>query len=257
MRHFARCWLASLLLSGIAAAIDVNSLKPEGYVSDFAKVVDPAARAGIEAYCRRIESATGAQVALVTINTLDGEPVEDFANNLFRAWGIGKKGADEGVLLLLAVQDHRSRLEVGRGAEAYLSAGYSGSLLREMRPALRTNNYGEALSIAVQKLGADIAKAKGVTLGETATRQRPPPRPSVGDIPWPILLGGALLLFWILSRGGGGGGFLPGMILGNLLGGSSYGGGRGGGGFGGSDSSDSFGGFGGGDSGGGGASSDW
>jgi uncharacterized protein len=256
MKHIARCWLASLLLIGTASAVDVNSLKPEGYVSDFAKVVDPASRAEVERYAARLEAATGAQLAIVTLNTLDGEPIEDFTNNLFRKWGVGQKGKDEGILLLLVVKDHRSRLEVGRGAEAYLSAGYSGSLLRQMRDPLRAGNYGEAVSVGAHALGDKVAQAKGVSI-DTAPRRRRPPQRSVGDIPWPVLVGGALLLFWLLSRTGGGGGFLSGMILGNLLGGSSYGGSRSGGGFGGSDSGDSFGGFGGGDSGGGGSSSDW
>ncbi|MEJ7605404.1 MAG: TPM domain-containing protein, partial [Bryobacteraceae bacterium] len=220
--------------------------------------------ADLESYCARVETATGVQMAFVTLNTIEGEPVEDIANDLYRRWGIGQKGKDEGLLLLLVVKDRRSRLEIGRGLEPILTDGTSGTLLREMRESLRANQYGQAMLIAGQSLGEKVASAKGVQIAAPSPRQGMPSRapPQGIDLPWPVLLGGLLLLFWIMTRGsgrggrGGGGGFLPGLLLGNVLGRSSYGG-HSGGGFGGYDSGDSFGGFGGGDSGGGGASSDW
>src|ERR1035438_3629521 len=75
--------------------------KPEGYVSDFAHVIDAASRSQLEAYCTSVEQATGAQMALVTIPSLETEPIEDVANTLYRAWGVGQKGKNEGILLLL------------------------------------------------------------------------------------------------------------------------------------------------------------
>lgn len=253
--------LSLLLLTASAFGLDLAALKPVGYVNDFARVVDSESAAELEGYCARVEKATGVQIALVTLETLEGEPVEDVANDLFRRWGIGQKGEDEGLLLLLAVRDRRSRLEVGRGLEPYITDGTAGALLREMRPALQQQRYGDALRIAARSLGERVARAKSVQIPESS--RIAPRQPSGGDsadIPWPVLIGGIFLLFWIMSssgrRGGGGGGFLPGLILGNLISRSSYAG-RGGGGFGGYDSGDSFGGFGGGDSGGGGASGSW
>jgi uncharacterized protein len=255
--------LAAVLLAiaPLVSAIDIGSLKPQGYVSDFAKVIDSQSKADLESYCSRVEKATGVQMAFVTLDSLEGEPIEDFANDLYRRWGIGQKGKDEGLLLLLAIQDRRSRLEVGRGLEPYITDGTAGSLLREMRPSLQQNRYGDALYTAAQSLGNRISQAKGVPIAqEGPPRRRPAPTSTTIEIPWPLILGGMFLLFWIMgSRGrrrGRGGGFLPGLILGNMMGRSSYGG-YGGGGFGGYDSGDSFGGFGGGDSGGGGASSNW
>src|SRR5260370_32001743 len=128
--------------------IDLTALKPQGYVSDFAGVVDAASKQAIEAYGTRLEAATGAQIALVTMNTLEGEPIEDVANNLFRQWGIGKKGTDEGLLFLIVVKDRRTRLEVGRGLEPIIPDGATGTVLRAMRPALRENNYGQARATA-------------------------------------------------------------------------------------------------------------
>lgn len=258
MLRRSRIPAALLCIAGIAYAVDWKALRPQGYVSDFAGALDAQSKAALEQYCAAVERATGAQMALVTVSTLEGEPIEDVANTIYRAWGVGQKGRNEGVLLLLAINDRRSRLEIGYGLEPILPDGLDGSILREMRPALRQRQYGEALMAAAQQIGSAIARAKNVTLSA-----RPPRRRAQREsIPWPLVLGGFVVLIWLMRsagrRGGGGGfgGFLSGMILGNVLGRSSYGG-RGGGGFGGFDSGDGFGGFGGGDSGGGGASSNW
>src|SRR5262249_51465660 len=139
------------------------------------------------------------------------------------------------------------------------------SILREMRPALRGQRYGEALFAAAKTLGDDVAKAKNVKIDVDLPGQTPPT--TTDTINWPVLAG-ILLLRAVLIRfgrprgysgygGWRGGGFLPGLVLGNMMGRSTWGS-RGSGGFGGYDSGDGgFGGFGGGDFGGGGASSDW
>ena len=241
-----------------ALALDLNSLKPQGYVSDFANVVDAGSRARIEDYAARLEQVTGVQMALVTLKTLDGEPIEDVANTLYRKWGIGKKGKDEGIMLLLAIQDRKDRIEVGYGLEPILPDGFVGSVLREVRPLLRQQQYGEAMLAGASEMGSRIAAAKGVTLDFSLRPQRQAPVSVQRGLPWPIVILGLILLFSLFGRNRGGGGFLTGMIVGNVLGsgrwsGGGFGGydsGRGGGGGG-------FGGFGGGDSGGGGASSDW
>ncbi|MCL4402762.1 MAG: TPM domain-containing protein [Acidobacteria bacterium] len=259
----SKWWRLCALLAfahGIAAAVDWKALKPQGYVSDFAGVVDPASRAQLERYAAATERATGAQMAFVTVATLEGEPIEDVANTIFRAWGVGRKGKDEGALVLLVVADRRMRMEVGYGLEPIIPDGFAGSVLRQMRPALRAGRYGEALMAAAQTIGGRIAQAKGVTIGAPSLRyEKPAP---VESVPWVWLVLAGFLLVWFLGarrRGAvasGGGGFLPGFLLGDIAGRATWGG-RSGGGFGGYDSGDSFGGFGGGDSGGGGASSDW
>jgi uncharacterized protein len=261
-RSLTALWLLAVLP---AFAVDWKALKPQGYVSDFAGVVDAQNRSALEQYSASVEKATGAQLAFVTITTLEREPIEDVANDLFHAWGIGQKNQDNGVLLLLVIGDRSSRLEVGHGLEEILPDGFDGLLLDNMRPELRAGQYGPAMVTAAQAIGEAIAKAKNIKLPPPSAISSTHPRviQQRHDVPWmPILFG--LFLFWLLlrsnSRGGGsGGGFWTGMLLGNLLNDVSYGG-RGGGGFGGYDSggnSGGFGGFGGGDSGGGGASSDW
>jgi len=266
LMHAIRIALAVSASLFPAFGYDWKSLKPQGYVSDFSNVIDAQSRAALEQYAARVEQATGAQMAFVTLPTLEGEPIEDVANDLFHAWGIGKKGQDNGVMLMLVTQDRRSRLEVGHGLEEFLPDGFDGLLLNNMRPELRAGDYGQAMLMAAQAIGQVIAKSRNVDLGAPQAVRHPRPVEHHQSIPvLPILIG--IFIFWALIRaggrggsgGGGGGGFLTGLLLGNLLSNTSYGG-RGGGGFGGFDSGDSgggFGGFGGGDSGGGGASSDW
>ncbi len=261
-RHPIRLVLPLLLLAGALPATDFGGLKPQGFVSDFAGVIDPAAKQQLESYCVSVKAATGAEIALVTVASLEGEPIEDVANVMFRKWGIGSKANNEGILLLLAIGERRSRLEVGYGLEPLIPDGYAGSVIREMRPALRERNYPQALADAARTIGETIAKAKGVQIPANA----PPRRPESPGSGFPIevvFLVGGLILLALVSRGGRGGrggsggtgNFLMGMLLGQLIGGGGRS--RSGGGFGGYDSGDSFGGFGGGDSGGGGASSDW
>lgn len=243
-------------------ALDLNSLKPQGYVSDFAHVLVPQSRQQLEAYCARVEQATGVQMAIVIIDSLDGQPVEDVANALYRKWGIGKKGKDEGVLLLVAMKDHKDRIEVGYGLEPILPDGFVGGVWRQARPLMRQGAYGQAMFAVAEEMGSKIAQAKGVSLDFSLRTRRPAPpqRPVIPFIVIGIII---LVLLSFLSRGGrgsGGGGLLAGMILGNLLGGGrgGWGGGGGFGGYsGGGGGGGGFGGFGGGDSGGGGASGDW
>jgi uncharacterized protein len=255
----AALWLAA----SAGWAVDWKSLKPLGYVSDFAGVVDPASKAQLETYAADLQRATGAQIALVTIPTLQGEPIEDVANTIARAWGVGQKGQNDGILLLMAIRDRRSRLEIGYGLEPVLPDGLDGSILRQMRPALRAGQYGEAMMAAAETLGTTIAHARNVSLTATLPRHL---RPTVANsIPWPAVVGGIfefgflgfLVIYAVRRASGGRRAFQPGSaFLGSpplvLPSGTQSGGG-----FGSFDSSDSFGGFGGGDFGGGGASSDW
>jgi uncharacterized protein len=269
MKASLRLCAGLLCVLAPAFAVDWKALKPQGYVSDFAGVVDQASRAELESYAARVKQATGAELAFVTVQSLQGEPIEDVANDLFHAWGIGRKGEDDGALVLLSVGDHKSRLEVGGGLGGAIPDGMAGLLLDDMRPALRQGQYGAAFVAAAERLGSTIAQSKNVALPPPAAQFHV--RPSTRDsIPWPLILFGIFFLLLLIrgggnrfgGGGGGGHGFWTGMLLGTLLnsGRGGYGGGRDGGGFGGFDSGGGgggFGGFGGGDSGGGGASSDW
>jgi len=261
----------AIFFCAFACALDTSKLKPTGYVNDFAHVIDAGSAAELEAYCGNVERATGAQFAIVTVDSLEDEPVEDVAVRLFKEWGIGKKGTDEGLLVLLAIKDRKNRVEVGYGLEPVIADGYAGSVLRGIRPILRQGNYGGALIAAAQQFGQRVADSKGVTI-EGQTRRLPArgSRNSGSGGFLGIVIAFVILLFILRGLGGRGrggrgggsgvGGFLTGMLLGNLLGGRRSGGwgggGFGGGGWGGGGGG-GFGGFGGGGSGGGGASGGW
>jgi uncharacterized protein len=250
------------LLAGMALpvwSLDTSKLKPTGYVNDFAGTLDAGSKQAIEEYAANLERVTGTQMAIVLVPSLEGDPIEDAANRLYREWGIGQKGKNEGILLLLSIGDRKSRAEVGYGLEPIITDGQAGGILRAIAPILRQGNYGGGLMAAAQEIGQRIAQEKGVDLGGGQVERRVRRRSSGPSIPFPLILIGIFFLLSLLSRGGGGGGgFLTGMILGNMMGGR---GGWGGGGFGGAGGGWSggggFGGFGGGDSGGGGASGGW
>ena len=256
--------LLALALTTAAWGLDVSKLEPSGYVNDFAGVLDAQARQVIETYCGNVERSTGAQIAIVTVKSLEGDTVEDAAVRLFEKWKVGNAKTDEGVLVLLAVEDRKNRIEVGYGLEPVIPDGAAGDVLRAIRPVLRQGDYGGALLAAAQLLGQRIADAKGVAIeGQPQRRRR---NDSEDGIPGIMIV---FILFAIVMsllgggrRGGGGGGdILTGILLGQMMsrrrggGGWSSGGfgGGGGGGWGGG----GFGGFGGGSSGGGGASGGW
>jgi uncharacterized protein len=261
------------LVSAAAYAEKTDQLKPQGYVSDFAGVLSPSGKAQITALCGEVEQKTHAQIAVVTVKTLEGQPIEDFANTLFEKWGIGPKKSGSGVLILLVAEDRKNRIEVGYGLEPILPDGKVGSFLREAVPLLRDNDYDGALLLVTRRVADVIAADRGVTLSGSAPSpaRRPPPQ----DNGWSI--GQILLLLFIIfvvysimkrSGGGGSGRFTPGggsgwwigPVIGSTMGGGRGGwggGGFGGGGFGGGGGGGGFGGFGGGSSGGGGASGSW
>jgi uncharacterized protein len=236
------------------------------------------------------ESLTGTQIAAAVVPSLEGRSVEEYANGLYRAWGIGFKQGDnknKGALLLVALQDRKTRLEVGYGLEGDLPDGLAGEIIRRMRPDLQAGNHSQALEVGVRTLIDTLAEKWNVNLAGIDKRfawrapaEAPPPSPKAIAI-----LLGVFVLFIIFMglaarsarkrgmRMGGGGPaaasdlwWLAPIIFNR--GGGSFGGGswNSSGGWGGNDSGNDsgggsggsdWGGFGGGDSGGGGASDSW
>ena len=251
-----------LLFSLLAHAEPIKDLTPTGYVNDFAHVLDPSATRQMEDICRQIDEKAHAQIAVVTINTLDGNDLESYSIDLAQKWGMGGKGHDRGVLILYVIQDHRARVEVGYGLESILPDGKTGSFQREAIPLMRSGNYSQALLLVTSRVAEVIATDAGIQFTDaqprapTETQYRPQGHLSLGGIAILIIIFLIILvtplrslLFWILFSnifGGRGGGFGGG--------GGGFGGFGGGGGSGGSGG---FGGFGGGSFGGGGASSSW
>jgi uncharacterized protein len=256
MKPGAKPILLTFVLASVAMcarAEPIAQLKPTGYVNDFAHVLDPKAVAQMEEICRQIDQKAHAQIAVVTVHSLDGSDIESYAVNLFKNWGIGDKASNRGVLILYAIDDRKSRIEVGYGLEPILPDGKVGRFQREAIPFMRSGNYSQALLLVTSRVSDVMAKDAGVQLSTpqlapspTGPQEQPAGGISVTGIVLVIIVILVVLLtplrtllFW--------------MLFSSILGGGRGGGYGGGGGFGGG----GFGGFGGGSSGGGGASGSW
>jgi uncharacterized protein len=267
MTHISR-WLALVLLifapSVVLTAESVSTLPaPTGYVNDFAGVLSPSVKANLENLCSQVDRQAHAQIAAVTIKTLDNDqPIDEFATALEEKWKVGKKGTDRGVLMIVVMNPRKYRIEVGYGLEGILNDAKVGDIGRRMVPALRQGDYNTGITLGVQQIAQIITTDAGVTLTLAQPihqyhREQAPAQISFMH----LLLGGGvilLILFFLAKTGNMG---LIFFLLGNLMGGGGgYRGRRGGGGFGDGDGgggSGGFGGFGGGSSGGGGASGDY
>src|ERR1700687_4948833 len=262
LRSFTLVSLSLLYLLAAFPALAENprNIHPSGYVTDLAGVIAPDTKARLEALCREVEEKTGAQIAVVTVHSLEGDSVENYAVDLYKQLGVGSKRDNRGVLLLVAPAEHKYRVEVGYGLEPVINDARAGDAGRAMVPLLRQGNYSAAIDTATWTLAKYIADDRGRSVSG-----RPPAPPQRGEREHssPISLWAILFVIWIIfsivragrraasGRRGGGGGWWIGPMLGGM------GGGWGGGGFGGSSGGGGFGGFGGGSSGGGGASGSW
>ena len=169
--------LLNFLLGPPAHAEKPEQLKPQGYINDFAGVLNPQTEKQLRAICTELDQKARAQIALVTIRSLEGQPLEVFSVRLATRWGVGHKGDDSGVLVLLAVTDRKYRIEVGYGLEPILPDGKVGVFGREMVPLLRQGNYGGALLLMTGRIAEVIAEDRGVALDSTVAAL---PRPSSG-----------------------------------------------------------------------------
>ena len=265
-----------LLLYGSAVAAAPGQFpSPTGHVNDFAGVVDEGTRARLEILLTNFENRTGAQLAVVTLQSLEGRPIEEYANELYRAWGIGAKSGDrkdQGALLLIALQDRQSRLEVGYGLEGDLPDGLAGELIRRMRPFLKQSDYSQAVWVGTRSIVDTLAERWQISLEGIEDRQyawkKKRDRPTLNPVVIFIIIIAILIIIGVISsffRGGGGRGNGSGgdlwwlaPIIFNGSGGSFGGGSRGNhSGWGSSGGGSDWGGFGGGSSGGGGASDSW
>ena len=251
-----------LLFALAASAEKLKDIHPTGYVTDLAGVIRADTQTRLENLCTELEQKTGAQMAIVTVRSLEGETVEQYGNELYKQLGVGSKKDDRGVLLLVAPTERKYWTEVGYGLEPVINDARAGDAGRTMVPFLRQGDYSAGIEAAAWQLAKYIADDRGVSLSGA------PPAAPVRQIKddsssfpiWPILI----LIFVVIrvfsaavrntsGRGGRGSGWWIGPAIGGILGGGGFGGSSGGGGGGGG----GFGGFGGGSSGGGGAGGSW
>src|SRR4029077_18111079 len=153
--------------------------KPSGPINDCAGVLDESTVDALKTLTADIEAQTTAEIAVVTVTSLDGMSIEEYANRLFKEWGIGQKGADNGVLILVAPGERKMRIEVGYGLEGVLPDGLAGEVIRiEFTPAFRNGDYPRGLVLGVTRIAA-IVKANHVLTPDEirAMRERANTRP--------------------------------------------------------------------------------
>lgn len=227
--------------------------RPAGYVNDFARILDPASAAAVDTLVRRLETATGAEVAVVTLPTIDDRDEGEVALAIGRRWGVGAKTEvgdprrNAGIVLLLVPrQNHQPgtghvRIEVGQGLEGIITDATSGRIRREvMGPDLQGEAYGLAALKGVQALAGTIARGYGVS-DSALTAYRPVEDQGGDSAPIGSILPILLFLAFILLASRGGRRRRRGLYWGGPWIGGGWGGGGGFGGGGGG-----FGGFGGG-----------
>jgi uncharacterized protein len=246
--------LVSILLPySVQAAVTVPSPPPELYVLDQAGVMSNDTKAMIITTSQELARQTKAQVAVVTLKTLDGQPIEDVSLAIARQWQLGDKQLNNGVLLLVVPSESKSRIEVGYGLEGALPDGKTGRIQDDyMLPAFKQGNYDLGLANGYKAVVNEVANEYGVTINIAGgTQPVPVATPNQGVPAWQTILFiiGIILLIWLDNRFFNG--FLLGLIIGTIFRGGGGGGGFGGGGFGGGSSG------GGGSFGGGGSSRSW
>jgi len=225
-----------------------NFPRPVGAVNDFARVISERYVQSMESLAREVLEKTGTSVVVVTMKEIGGSDPADYSNRLYEAWGIGKKGEDKGVLIFLAVQEKRIRIETGYGVEGILPDGLVGNILDQyVVPYLKQGDYSRGLSNAMVAVSSVIAKDAGVSLSGAPQMGRQPVSKKKGGSTFSLIM--LLIVMFLLLGTRQGRRMLPYILLMLMMGGRGGGGGGGFGGFGGG----GFGGFGGGMSGGGGA----
>ena len=143
--------------------------KAVGRVNDFADVIDPAVVAEIEHRLERLEQTTSSEIAIATIKSLDGMSSPDYANRLFKEWGVGQAKTDNGVLVVIAIDDRDMAIEVGYGLEGVLPDGLAGQIIRDdFTPRFRDGDYSGGIRIGVMRLADVVEKQQVLTAEELA-----------------------------------------------------------------------------------------
>ena len=248
---FYSALLLLCLSRSAAAAVEPTVPTPRGYVSDYAGVIDAGTIDHLDALIGELKRQTGAEIAVVVVNSTEPLTASDYAMKIAESWKPGAKGKDNGVVFLVAVKDHQMFILTGYGVEGVLPDGKVGAIRDQLaRPAFRRGDYAGGIRAATEAMAAIIAEGAGVRLQGAPSAPASHTQPSLvsGLLPILFLIIFVLLFFRFpflpLFMGWPGGGYRSGGFGGGFGGGFSGGGGG-------------FGGFGGGSFGGGGAGGDW
>jgi len=156
--------------------------EPGGWVNDFAGVFDQQNRENLFALCVELESKTTAELAVVTLSSLQGEPIESYATRLFNYWGVGKKERNNGVMLLFSMQDRRMRIAVGDGLTSVLPDSLCQQIIDQtIVPFFKAGHYGDGAYAGAARIAETLADYYGQPL-QTLKTHRPPRRNPIAGI---------------------------------------------------------------------------
>lgn len=203
MVHRMSAWvitplLAIIFLVGLLILASVGQAftspgDPVGYVNDFAEVIDDTEQETLDQRLETYAKESGNEITIVTVSTLEDETVETYASKLFEIWGVGQKGKDNGILLLVAIDDRQMRIEVGYGLEGYLTDLQSSWILeQEVKPHFREGNYSQGIQAGVEKIIAALAGTETIPESSANTEG------NGGELPF-IFFVGMMLLSWLSS----------------------------------------------------------
>ena len=158
-----------IVLAAVSLAAQ-NLPKPAGRITDLANIIDSATESELDSRLNELERTTSSEVAVVTVPSLDGVAVEDYAVRLFKEWGIGQAKTDNGVLVLVAPNEREMRIEVGYGLEGVLPDGLAGQIIREnFTPRFRDNDYSGGIRDGVGRV-IDVVEKQQVLSPEEIAR---------------------------------------------------------------------------------------
>ncbi len=170
--------LAVVAGDGCAAPFDdlLKTLEPSGAVNDFGNLLSDAEKEALEQRCRELEEKTGAELAVVTLPSMQGGQIDDFTNKLFENGGVGKQSQDNGVMLLVSLEERKARIEVGYWLEGILPDAFAGRILEEeLFSRFRAQRYAEGLQATVQRIADAIESGEPPMDGGAVEAGRPEP----------------------------------------------------------------------------------
>jgi len=201
----ARIALAAVLLAAASAAAARDVPYLSGRVNDTAGMIPAEVRDRLESKLAAFEKQTGAQVAVLTIDSLDGEVLEDYSLKVAQTWKLGRKGVDDGVLLLIAKGDRKMRIEVGYGLEGKLTDAQCRRILDDVvRPAFRNGDFGGGIEAGVDAItgtiqGKDVIPARSPAAGRRAS-EVPLGARALGSLIFTVVIG-VFSILALMSKG--------------------------------------------------------
>jgi len=141
-----------IILNPVVWASEIPEYSGDIYVQDFANLISPQMENQLRTAARVLEDNTMAQISIVTVESLQGNDIETYGNEMFRSWGIGDKEQENGILLLVAKQEQKFRVEVGYGLEGRINDAKAGDILRSIEPYFREGNFDAGLAFAFNQL---------------------------------------------------------------------------------------------------------